>query len=77
MGAISCVTERAPRLQGVDGDFGAIQGEVNQPKRAWFKGFCGENGGPFWPIGLAAKCSKGAVQRKETLGRSGHAGPFS
>ena len=32
----------------------------------------GGDGGPGWPIGLAADCSQGGVYGNGTLGRSGH-----
>ena len=44
---------------------------------AWTPGHGVREGGPVWPIILAANCGQGGVHEIEALGRSGHSGPRS
>ena len=81
LGALRLVEVAA---QGHEEAASGTRARASQPSRTGsfyrrqsiLRGLCCGNGGPGWPIGLEAKCSQGAVQGKETLGRSGHSGPF-
>ena len=62
------------------GDFKKRQAVQGRDQATWSKHSQGlrlREGWPVWPIGLASNCGQGGVQGMESVGRSGHSGPFS